>query len=78
MSKIIYKAFETKIDSEEKGILVTYGIRAFDGKECIASFEDVCPNQKQIEELALRCTFLELDPVQLGDVVEDFLTGIAV
>ena len=48
---------------------IVYGIR-YNGEYC---FEDISTNKTAVEELADACNKFSLDPIHLGDVVEDFL-----
>ncbi|MBR0417482.1 MAG: hypothetical protein IJI56_06720 [Firmicutes bacterium] len=41
----------------------------------IASVEDISTDRSSVEELARICSKLDLDPSQLKDVAEDFVSG---
>lgn len=52
-----------------------YGIAAYaqDSNTCIAHLHDVSPDKASISALVSLCNHLQLSPVHLDDVVEDFL-----
>ena len=78
MEKVTYEIFAENLDVQNEKGKDTYGIRAVRGSECVASFSDLSTDADLLDSLAVLCTYLELDPVQLGDVVDDFLTDFAV
>lgn len=78
MEKVTYEIFAEKLNVQDDERKTTYGIRAVSGNECVASFGDVSTDAELLDSLAVLCTHLELDPAQLGDVVDDFLSDIAV
>ena len=57
----------------------SFGIAAYADPEAngtaiiLASVSDISADKKKIEALARRATFLQLSPLHLKDVIEDFL-----
>lgn len=63
----MYKLLEKEVTVE--GVTATtYGI----GCDTVR-FEDVCTDESAMTQLVAKCNELELSPVHLADVVEDFL-----
>ena len=52
---------------------IFYGIAAFDGEKPLLAVRDVSSDKARMEELAQKCTRYGLSPLQLRDVVMDFL-----
>lgn len=65
---IMYELTSKQKNVEGKEYIV-YGIRYND----VYCFEDISTNQNTVSELADACNKFSLDPIHLGDVVEDFL-----
>ena len=59
---------------------VTFGIAvAVDCDECVTildSYMDLSSDQSKITELIELCNTLKLDPIQLQDVIDDFISNI--
>ena len=80
MSNITYGTV-TEVYSLGENSRISYGIVAFsdpkdDGStSVIASVHDVTPEEELINGLVILCNVLRLDPVHLGDVIDDFLAS---
>jgi hypothetical protein len=57
-----------------------YGIAAAENQDGIPvileSYHDLSPTKELIEDLVLRCNNLDLDPIHLSDVVNNYLSSI--
>ncbi len=70
--KIFYNVNARTVRDEEGKPHAMYGIDAVRENGIVQdSFVDVFDNYKDAEELAQKCTELELDPIHLQDVIED-------
>ena len=72
MKGIIYSLVVTVVDLGE-GPMVSYGIRCLRNGVELASFPDILPDRKKVEELVAKCNESDLSPLHFLDVVEDFL-----
>ena len=56
---------------------ITYGIAAYaeDKQTCITKLHDITSDKKALAELVSLCNRLQLSPIHLHDVVEDFLAN---
>ena len=56
---------------------ITYGIAAYaeDKQTCITKLHDITSDQNALAELVSLCNRLQLSPIHLHDVIEDFLTN---
>ncbi len=56
---------------------IAYGIAAYaeDEPTCIAKLHDITSDKNALAELVSLCNRLQLSPIHLHDVVEDFLTN---
>lgn len=56
---------------------IAYGIAAYaeDEQTCIARLRDITSDKTALAELASLCNRLQLSPIHLHDVVEDFLAN---
>ena len=54
---------------------IAYGIAAYaeDGQTCITKLHDVTSDKDALAELVELCNRLQLSPIHLHDVIEDFL-----
>ncbi len=73
----IYEMFSEEKQEEEGVRYVTYGIRirmsyTFMG-EYVRSVSDLCLDRGRMETLCEQCGRLQLDPIHLDEVIEDFL-----
>ena len=63
---------------EEVGI-VTYGISAWQRYSRkiveVCSIEDISPDKRAVLKVAEYCQRVQLSPIHLMDVIEDFLSG---
>lgn len=78
MTTIVYGVSE-EIYSLNNTTRISYGIVTYADSEpdgiytIIASVRDVSPDRHKIEQLVDLCNRLELLPIHLNDVIEDFL-----
>ncbi len=70
----VYRMVKTKIDSEEYGLTDVYGIQisAFDGSRT-ETVPDISVDTESIRDLCKTCADLELDPIHLRDIAQDYL-----
>ena len=68
-----YVPVQETLTTDELGTYVTYGLSVRAVEEEIAFVSDVSTVYEEIERLADMCTAKQLDPVHLGEVVQDFL-----
>ena len=56
---------------------IAYGIAAYaeDGQTCITKLHDITSDKNALAELVSLCNRLQLSPIHLHDVVEDFLAN---
>ena len=56
---------------------IAYGIAAYaeDGQTCITKLHDITSDKTALAELVSLCNRLQLSPIHLHDVIEDFLTS---
>ena len=56
---------------------IIYGIAAYaeDKQTCIAKLHDITSDKNALAELVSLCNRLQLSPIHLHDVIEDFLTN---
>ena len=56
---------------------IAYGIAAYakNTKTCVVSLHDITSDKDALTRLVLLCNRLQLSPVHLYDVVEDFLAN---
>lgn len=64
----MYLLNETVVKDEEDKLWNTYGITYGD-----IVIEDISTEKEKIEKLVRLCNELDLDPIHIHDVVEDFL-----
>lgn len=64
----MYKLVKSKVKNDEGNIFDTYGISC---KETVV--EDISTDKSSVERLVGLCNELELSPVHLYDVIDDFL-----
>jgi hypothetical protein len=72
--EIRYEVQETELSLGEETV-ISYGIKCTKKGRTIASVEDISTDRNSVEELARICSKLDLDPSQLKDVAEDFVSG---
>ena len=73
MKKIYYEIKETKVDVNEKTV-TTYGISCKEDGIVISSIDDISMDKDSVGRLAGLLNQLDLDPEQLEDVAEDFVS----
>ena len=71
-----YKPVRQTLNNKEIGTYVTYGIDVKNSKERITFVSDVTTSKQEAHKLASRCTEAQLDPIQLEEIVEDFLVDL--
>lgn len=56
---------------------IAYGIAAYteDYPTCVARLRDITSDKNALDELVSLCNRLQLSPIHLHDVVEDFLAN---
>ena len=56
---------------------IAYGIAAYakNTKTCVVRLHDITSDKDALTRLVLLCNRLQLSPIHLHDVVEDFLTS---
>lgn len=74
----LYLPIKQQLYQEDLGNYTSYGIAAWElptmhRKPC-TFVPDVTPNRRDIVRLSWQCTVGQLDPTQLEDVVEDFIS----
>ena len=70
---IIYTVKESKVRINEKTYL-SYGISCTKNGSAVAEVDDISVDREAVEKLAGMCNDLKLDPMQLEDVAEDFVS----
>ena len=71
-----YVSFKEILYSEELGYYTAFGICAYLYSTPIARISDVSLDAKAAQDLAYLLTAEQLDPIQLDDVIEDYLNTI--
>ena len=74
--KYFYFVFQESHSSPENREHATYGVKVApdgDRSACCDSISDVSLSEPALSELVRLCNELELSPIHLRDVVEDFL-----
>ena len=71
--RIRYEIKETAVCIGEE-IHTGYGISCLMEGAVVKEIEDLSTDRSSVETLAKACNELELDPIQLEDVAEDFVT----
>ncbi len=67
-----YEMYEENMESEELGVYVTYGIKAFGASgEMLCAVSDVSTDRALVQTLCESCTAEQLYPIHLRDVIED-------
>ena len=75
--RYLYEAVRHTAISEEIGNYVTYGIRVSEDGFELGFTPDVSTDMETVVRLAANCTAGQLDPIHLGDVIEDLLAEVA-
>ena len=68
-----YVPVQETLQTEDNAKYVTYGISVRTVEDEVAFVSDISTEFEEVSRLADICTAQELDPEQLGDVIEDFL-----
>jgi len=69
----IYEISESEVTVNETTVR-SYGISCRRGDEVLFFIDDLSTNRASIEVLAKKCNELQLEPSQLRDVAEDFVS----
>lgn len=71
-----YRICTDRRTDEDGTIILVYGIEVYESNSTtpLLVMNDLFTQRSQAEELAELCNRLELDPIHLSDVVEDWLT----
>ena len=72
-----YQLTASESAAEENG-KVTYGISITDKNGICGKIEDISPDKAEMEKLVSLCNELQLDPIHLEDIVDDFLSTLTV
>lgn len=70
---IIYQHFSETITLFPNEKINTYGIQAVENGKILSSVSNVTTIQSHAKTLAEICTFNELDPIHLSDIIDDFI-----
>ncbi len=71
---ITYKLSEESFESDDGDSYISFGVIAESDKgKIIASVLDLSTERSEVERLISLCNELELDPIHLNDVAEDFV-----
>ena len=73
MRKIHYEIKETKTCVSEETV-TSYGISCREDGIVISSIDDISTDRDSVGKLASLCNELDLDPSQLEEVAEDFIS----
>ena len=74
MSKITYVLMEDRYCNGMRP-KAFYGIQICDASDkIVATVWDISADRERLSELVQKCNLLELSPIHLYDVIEDFLT----
>jgi len=75
--KYSYTVFEQPLSLPEYGAYTAFGVSVSPkGKaHILQSFPDVSTNKESLAALVLQCNRLQLHPIHLRDVIDDFLEG---
>ena len=71
--KYHYVPVQETLSSDELGTYVTFSLSVRTVEEEIYFISDITTDCEKIKHLADLCTNKELDPIQLKDVIEDFI-----
>ena len=75
-AQYFYSVFEESRSSPELGAYVTYGVKAApedDHSACFDTVADVSLSEARLGVFVRLCNELQLSPIHLRDVIEDFL-----
>ena len=73
MKKVFYEIKETEVKLCEETV-TSYGINCREDGKVVSSIDDISTDRDSIKKLANLCNDLELDPSQLEEVAEDFVS----
>ena len=68
-----YKTVREKLNSDELGSYVTYGIIIYKNKELLKYISDVSTIKRDVQDLVRRCNEEQLDPIHIEEVISDYL-----
>lgn len=73
-----YRVIETLISGTDEKGRTSYGLALWqheaDAKRCLAIVPDISLQKPPLLLLAIRCTSMQLDPIHLWDILEDFFS----
>ena len=70
--KIEYKLYKGAAINEDGNALETYGIEIWNGERIEKSIIDISPYCDRVSLLINLCNELDLDPIHIYDVIEDY------
>ena len=70
---IFYKIRQDQLKDEDIGRYISYGIDVVENEAVLRSVKDITTDEARLSGLVDLCNKLQLSPVQLDDVIEDFL-----
>ena len=70
---IFYKIRQDQLKDEDIGRYISYGIDVVENEAILRSVKDITTDEARLSGLVDLCNKLQLSPVQLDDVIEDFL-----
>ena len=70
---IFYKIRLDQLKDEDIGRYISYGIDVVENEAVLRSVKDITTDEARLSGLVDLCNKLQLSPVQLDDVIEDFL-----
>ena len=72
--KYQYVPVQETLSNDELGTYVTFSLSVRTVEEEISFVSDITTDYEKIKHLADLCTAKKLDPIQLKDVIEDFIS----
>lgn len=70
---IFYKIRQDQLKDEDIGRYISYGIDVVENEAVLRSVKDITTDEARLSGLVDLCNKLQLSPVHLDDVIEDFL-----
>ena len=70
--RIKYKLCKDTVIDEDGNALNTYGIEIWKGEKIEKALVDISTNRARVSLLVNLCNELDLDPIHIYDVIEDF------
>lgn len=69
---ITYKINETVVEVNEK-VEISYGVSCLENGRELEIIKDLSTDKSKVKKLVNTCNSLQLDPVHLCDIAEDFI-----